>query len=105
MRRRIRRNQTRQRRNLGKGRKSLRARRGWSSLLVRDALSRLRERPRRGNTEILEPRERPLVVRGTHAMVASLVTKTGGFSKLFSSPRLNVSEWDLNVSEWVVEAA
>ena len=49
----------------------------------------------RGNTEILEPRERPLVARGTHAIVALLVTGSGGFSKPFSSPRsagVDVSE-------------
>jgi hypothetical protein len=34
-----------------------------------------------------EARERPLVARGTHAIVALLVTGTGGFSKVFSSTR------------------
>ena len=40
----------------------------------------------RGNTEILEPRERPQRRGGTHAIVTLLVTGTGGFSKAFSSP-------------------
>jgi hypothetical protein len=38
----------------------------------------------RRNTKISEPRERLLFARGTHAIVALVVTRTGGFSKAFS---------------------